>query len=303
MKRWKADLALGVIALIWGGTFVLVQNALDSVGPMTFVAWRFVLASLVLIGLFARRLRRITRAEVLAGGLIGVWLAGGYTFQTIGLQSTTTAKTGFITGLSVVIVPALSTVLLRKPPGRGAVIGIIAATVGLGFLSLDRNLQVQSGDVWVLACAFMFALHIVTVARFSPQFDSIRLAVAQIVTVMILVSASAMTFESPKISLPLETWAAIAFMGVVATALVFSVQVCVQRFTTPTHTALLFSLEPVFAAFFGWWLADEHLGIKELAGCGLILVGMIVAELGGAVEEAVAANPNELGEVIVGAAD
>ncbi|MBN1564274.1 MAG: DMT family transporter [Anaerolineae bacterium] len=282
MKRWQADLALGIIALIWGGTFVIVQNALDAVGPLTFVAFRFALASLVLIALFARRLRSISRIEILAGGLIGVWLAGGYTFQTIGLQSTTTAKTGFITGLSVVIVPVLSTVLLRRPPGRGAVIGIIAATVGLGFLSLDRNLRIQSGDLWVLACALMFALHIVTVAHFSPHFDSIRLAIAQIVAVMVLATGSAAIFETPTIKLPLATWAAIAFMGVVATALVFSVQVYVQRFTTPTHTALLFSLEPVFAAFFGWWLANEQLGLKELTGCGLILAGMIVAELGGA---------------------
>jgi drug/metabolite transporter (DMT)-like permease len=303
VRRWQADLALGIIALIWGGTFVIVQNALDSVGPMSFVAARFALASLVLIVLFARRLRRISQAEMLAGGLIGVWLAGGYTFQTIGLQYTTTAKTGFITGLSVVIVPVLSTVLLRRPPGRGAVAGIIAATVGLGFLSLDRHLRIQSGDLWVLSGAFMFALHLVTVARFSPHFDTIRLAIAQIVAVMVLAAGSAASFETPTVDLPLEAWAAIAFMGVVATALVFTVQIYVQRFTTPTHTALLFSLEPVFAALFGWWLANERLGEEELLGCGLILAGMLVAELGGDVAEETPATPGEVAEVGACAAD
>jgi drug/metabolite transporter (DMT)-like permease len=303
MRRWQADLTLGIIALIWGGTFVLVQNALDSVGPMTFVAGRFAVASLVLIGLFARRLRRSSRAEMLAGGLIGVWLAGGYTFQTIGLQYTTTAKTGFITGLSVVIVPALSTTLLRRPPGRSAVTGIMAATVGLGFLSLDRHLRIQSGDLWVLAGAFMFALHLVTVARFTPHFDSIRLAIAQIVAVMVLSTGSAAAFETPTLDLPLEAWAAITFMGVVATALVFTVQIYVQRFTTPTHTALLFSLEPVFAAFFGWWLANEHLGKEELLGCGLILAGMLVAELGGDEATDAPVHPGEVSEVGACAAD
>jgi drug/metabolite transporter (DMT)-like permease len=280
MKRWQADLTLGFVALIWGSTFVLVQNALDAVGPITFVAWRFVIASMLLIALFHRRLRTVTRHEMLSGGLLGVWLSSGYIFQTIGLQTTTTAKTGFITGLSVVIVPVLATILLRRPPGRGPVIGIVAATIGLGVLSLNRDLSVATGDLWVLACAVMFALHIVTVAHFSPRHDSMRLSVAQTVAVMILATAGAFSFETPQIDLPLATWGAIIFTGAVATALVFSLQMVVQRFTTPTHTALLFSLEPVFAAFFGWWWASEHLGAKELIGCGLILAGMLIAELG-----------------------
>jgi len=280
MKRWQADLALGVVALIWGSTFVVVQNALDAVGPLTFVALRFALASAFLVALFLRRAQRVTWAELRAGGLIGVWLAGGYVFQTIGLQTTTTAKAGFITGLSVVIVPVLATVLLRRPPGRGAIAGIVAATVGLGFLTLDKNLRIETGDLWVLGCAFAFALHIVSVAHFSPRYDSIRLSIVQIAAVAVLATGAGVTFETPSLDLPAETWGAIAFTGLVATALVFSVQVYVQRFTTPTHTALLFSLEPVFAAFFGWWWAGEILGRRELIGCGLILAGMIVAELG-----------------------
>jgi drug/metabolite transporter (DMT)-like permease len=304
MKRWQADLTLGIVALIWGSTFVTVQNALDAVGPMTFVAWRFVLASALLIALFHRRLRAITRQEVLSGGLLGVWLAGGYIFQTIGLQTTTTANTGFITGLSVVIVPVLATVLLRRPPGRWPVVGIAAATVGLAVLSLNSDFSIAAGDLWVLACALMFALQIVTVARFSPQYDPIRLSVAQIVAVAVLATGSAFAFETPAIDLPVETWGAIAFTGVVATALAYSLQVYVQRFTTPTHTALLFSLEPVFAAFFGWWLAHEALGAKELIGCGLIMAGMIVAELGDQHEEARAEAALDLaieeGEMVCG---
>jgi drug/metabolite transporter (DMT)-like permease len=300
MKRWQADLTLGIVALIWGSTFVLVQNALDAVGPMTFVAWRFMLASALLVALFYRRLRSITRQEMVAGGLIGVWLTGGYIFQTIGLESTTTAKTGFITGLSVVIVPVLATILLRRPPGRWPVVGIITATVGLAVLSLNDDLSIQTGDLWVLACAVMFALHITTVAHFSPRYDPIRLSIAQIGAVMFLATGSAFVFETPTSHLPLETWGAIIFTGVVATALVFSLQVYVQRFTTPTHTALLFSLEPVFAAFFGWWWASEILGAKELIGCGLILTGMIVAELGDQHEESLTRikKPVEEGEMV-----
>jgi drug/metabolite transporter (DMT)-like permease len=280
MKRWQADLTLGMVALIWGSTFVVVQNALDAVGPLTFVAFRFIVGSALLAVLFYRRVRQITRQDLLSGGLIGLWLALGYIFQTVGLQSTTSAKAGFITGLSVVIVPVLATALLRRPPGWGPVIGIVAATIGLGFLSLNKNLSIQSGDVWVLGCAFAFAMHITSVAYFSPRRDSIRLSLAQIAAVAVLAMGGAAGFETPTIDLPLRTWGAILFTGALATALAYGLQVYVQRFTTPTHTALLFSLEPVFAAFFGWWWNHEVLGVKELIGCGLILTGMIVAELG-----------------------
>lgn len=284
MARWQADLTLGLIALIWGSTFVVVKNALDAVGPLTFVGFRFALAAAFLAILFYRRARALSRADLRAGGLMGIWLALGYIFQTIGLQTTTSAKAGFITGLSVVIVPVLATLLLRRPPSRAATAGIAAATLGLALLTLNADLRVQSGDLWVLGCAFAFALHIVTVAHYSPRHDAVRLALVQIATVAVVATAAALVFETPRLALPADTWAAIAFTGVVATALVFSLQVYVQRFTTPTHTALLFSLEPVFAALFGWWLASEVLGPQELAGCGLILLGMIVAELGDGAE-------------------
>lgn len=284
MKRWQADLTLGLIALIWGSTFVIVKNALDAVGPLTFVGFRFALAAAFLAILFRRRTRNLSRADLRAGGVMGLWLTLGYVFQTIGLQTTTSAKAGFITGLSVVIVPVLATLLLRRPPGRGALAGIVAATVGLALLTLNADLRVQSGDLWVLGCAFAFVLHIVTVAHYTSRHDAVRLALVQIATVAVLSTTAAFVFETPRLDLPADTWAAIAFTGVVATALVFSLQVYVQRFTTPTHTALLFSLEPVFAALAGWWWAGEVLGPKELIGCGLILLGMIMAELGDGTE-------------------
>ena len=143
MKRWQADLTLGCIALIWGSTFVLVQNALDAVEPITFVAARFIMASALLIALFFRRIPLDHAPGADRRRADRLWLAGGYIFQTIGLQSTTTAKAGFITGLSVVIVPVLATILLRRPPGRWTIIGIIAATVGLAVLSLNEDLSLQ----------------------------------------------------------------------------------------------------------------------------------------------------------------
>lgn len=282
MPRWQADVSLFIIALIWGSTFVMVKNALDAVGPLTFVGWRFIAASVLLAVLFRRRVRTITRAEVRAGIFIGLWLATGYILQTIGLQFTTSGKAGFITGLAVVLVPLIAAVLLRQPPGRWAVTGVVAATMGLALLSLApaQTLLLAPGDVWVLGGAVGFALHIISVAHFAPAYDAVRLALVQIATVAVVSTGAAFLWEIPTVRLPADTWFAIIFTGAIATALVFSLQTHVQRFTTPTHTALFFSLEPVFAALFGWWWAGEVLGQKELLGCGLILVGMLVAELG-----------------------
>ncbi|HEC22041.1 MAG TPA: DMT family transporter [Chloroflexi bacterium] len=279
MPRWQADLILGVITLIWGATFVMVKNALGSVGPLTFVAWRFVAASLVLLAIFRRRMRTITRAEALAGAVIGVWLWLGYTLQTVGLQFTTTGETAFITGLNVVLVPLLAALLLRRTPTTAAVVGSLVATVGLGLLVLDESLRLQSGDLWVLGGMLGFTLHIVSISHFAIRFDTARLAVMQVGTVAGLALLAAFALETPTLALPAPTWGAIGFTGVVATALVFSLQTHAQRFTTPAHTALIFSLEPVFGAFFGWWWAGELLGVKELAGCGLILTGILLSEV------------------------
>ena len=280
MSRWQADLVLVFITVIWGSTFVMVKSALDDVQPMTFVAWRFWIATAVLVLLFRRQVRAIGRAEWQAGALIGVFLAMGYIFQTIGLQYTTSAKAGFITGLNIVLVPIFSAMLLRQAPERWAVAGVLMATVGLALLSLNADLTLQQGDAWVMACAVAFALHIVSISHFTTRHSAIALAIVQIGTVAFFATLAAFGFEQPRVRLPLDTWGAIAFTGVVATALVFSLQTYVQRSTTATHTALIFSLEPVFAALFGWWLAGEMLGPREIVGSALILAGMLVAELG-----------------------
>jgi drug/metabolite transporter (DMT)-like permease len=281
MKRWQADLVLVGIALIWGATFVMVKNALTSVGPATFIAWRFVAATLTLLVIFHRRMRGLRPDELRAGILLGLWLGTGYVLQTTGLQHTTTGKTGFITGMNVVIVPILSAMLFGKPPGWKATAGTLVAVIGMGLLSLDANLRVQSGDLWVLGGAVAFALHIVSVSEFAAHHDPIRVAIVQLGAGAILVTGAAFVFEIPSLILPAATWEAIVFTGVVATALVFSTQIAVQRFTTSTHAALILSLESPFAAFFGWWWASEWLGSRELLGCALIMVGIVIAELSG----------------------
>lgn len=280
MSQRQADVWLVFVTLIWGSTFVIVKGALNSVGPFGFVTFRFLLAALVLGAIFWSRIRTSARSEMLAGVLIGVWLFAGYILQTIGLQYTTTSKAGFITGLAVVLVPLFSTVFLRRPPSRGALFGVLLATAGLALLSLHGDLSFAPGDLWVLGGAVSFALHITTIAHFAPRMDPLRLAFFQVITTGLVSLALAPHFETLTLALPATAWAAIAFTGVVATALVLSIQTTAQQFTSPTHTAVIFALEPVFAALFGFLLAGDRLGVREILGCALILAGMLAAESG-----------------------
>ena len=213
--------------------------------------------------------------------LLGVALFAGYAFQTAGLHLTTPAKAGFITGLSVVIVPLFAALILRQPPGRNAWLGVGLAVVGLAFLTLQPGLQVAPGDLLVLACAFAFAAHILLTGYFAPRYDPLALTLGSIVTVAILSGAAALIFDRPwdPAALTPSVLFAAAFTGVLATSVAFGLQTSAQRFTTATHTALIFAAEPVFAGLFSFLLIGEVLGLKQVLGCLLILAGMVVAEM------------------------
>lgn len=273
-----ADLSLLAVTAVWGATFVLVKEALAESGPLTFVALRFALATAVILPLTVRRQGRPSRGLVRDGGLIGCLLFGGYALQTAGLQFTSAAKAGFITGLSVVIVPLLEALVLHRPLGAATLVGVALATSGLGLLTLGGELRIELGDLLVLGCALAFALHILSVDRYAVRHNVLALTSAQIVIAALLTSASALVFERPTGEQLLAIMPAALFTGVFATVAAFYLQTLAQRFTTATHTALIFTMEPVFAGLFAFLWAGEQLGLAALAGCGLILLGMLVTQ-------------------------
>ncbi len=174
-RQIGADLALLLVTAIWGGTFVMVKDAVEQYPVFPFLALRFGLATLVLAAVSGRRLRSLGGKGWAAGGLIGLFLFAGYALQTLGLQQGASAsKAGFITGLSVVIVPILSAAVLRRQPAPEAVLGVILATVGLAALTLDGNLEVTAAELLVLGCALSFALHIVAVSFLRPNMTPWR---------------------------------------------------------------------------------------------------------------------------------
>jgi drug/metabolite transporter (DMT)-like permease len=292
IRTWQADAILLAITAVWGATFPLVKNATHiaagGVPTYWFLAGRFVMAAVLLAAVFWRRLRDLPMATWLAGSLLGLFVFAGYAFQTFGLAYTTSAKAAFITGLSVVIVPVLSVVWLKRRPSPGAWLGVVAALAGLALLSLNDDLIPTRGDLLVLLGAIGFGLHVAGVSRFSGQHDPTALAIIQLGTAGLLAGllhwrergtlgpgVDAVGWWGP----PGQVVLALLICGLLATAAAFLLQNLLQPYTTATHTALVFAAEPVWGALFGFLLAGERLDGRGYLGAALILAGMLLAEL------------------------
>jgi drug/metabolite transporter (DMT)-like permease len=278
-QAYLADAGLVGVTLIWGSTFIIIKNALGGVSPFEFVALRFGIAFFVLALLFPGRFGRLGPAERRAGFVIGIFLFAGYALQTAGLQFTTAAKAGFITGLSVLMVPLLAFAVLRQRSGSGVVLGIVLAPIGLWLLSFDGQASFGTGDLLVLGCAVAFAAHIISISAYAPRYDPLGLAIVQTGVCAALASLVAIVGERPLVLPAGAVLFGVLYTGLLGSALVLGVQTAIQRFTSPAHAALIFSLEPVFAALFAFLLAGETLGPRGLLGGALILTGTIVAEL------------------------
>jgi drug/metabolite transporter (DMT)-like permease len=284
-----ADISLLMVAFVWGATFVLVQNAISVLEPFTFNGVRFFIAALFLLGwlsVFKRsQLLQVNKKMIGSGVILGIWLFGGYALQTLGLLYTTSSKAGFITGLSVVLVPLFTFLLLRQKIKAFAITGALLAAMGLYFLTLGDRLSFNKGDMLVLFCAFSFALHIVFTGKLAKNYSPLPLTLIQILTVAIFSSIFGFIFEDWGRVFNLSVMGhpyvllAIVVTSVFATALAYFIQTNFQKYTSPTRVALIFAMEPVFAAVAAFIWNDESLGAKALLGCSLILGGMILAEL------------------------
>jgi drug/metabolite transporter (DMT)-like permease len=288
-KQWFADATLFLVAFIWGATFLVVQKAIAELPPNTFNAVRFSIATvfllLVLVLAAREQLKQFTLPLVRAGVIIGFWLCLGYALQTVGLLYTTPSKAGFITGLAVVLVPLLSLLFLQDRVKPAAIVGVLLAAFGLYLLTLNQSLSLNLGDILVLGCAISFALQIVITGKYAPVYPALPLAIVQLATVAVMSFGYAVLFEdwqrafTPTVLLAPEVAWGLFITSIFATALAFFAQTAFQKYTSSTRVALIFALEPVFAALTSYIWIHEILTVRQLLGCLLIFSGMILAEL------------------------
>ncbi|MGD0941339.1 MAG: DMT family transporter [Terracidiphilus sp.] len=300
--KLRAYLLMLFVVAVWGSTFVVVKGALANATPAAFNLARMTLAFTVLAVAYHRHWREIHRWQVAAGALVGLCLAFGYQFQTTGLARTTPSKSAFITGLMVVLVPLLSTIPGLRPPASrpprwNAFLGAALAFVGIVLLTAPAAIQTSSsllgqaarllpdmasinlGDVLTLGCAIGFAFHCLALSRVSPRIGFQPLALLQVGFCALFMALSLPLIEHPRISWTPRLLAALVVCAVFSTAIAFSIQSWAQSVLPPTHTALLLTLEPVFAWITSFLVTGERLGLRPASGALLILFGIALTEL------------------------
>ncbi len=267
--------ALVVVTAVWGITFVQVKDAVALYPVLAFLALRFAIATATLAPLGIGRVRSLGRRGVGGGAFAGVLLATGYVLQTYGLQRTSVSSAGFVTGMYVVLTPMFALAFFRIRIAAAAWLGVVLATVGLAMLAGVPGGS-PSGDVLVLAGAAVYALQIVLLERFAPFYDALGFTLVEMAAAFAVLLVAA----SPDIEVPhgWTVWGALLVTGIFASALGFLVQTWVQRSSSATRTALVFTLEPVWAAVFGIALAGDRLGALGFAGCAVIMAGIVLAE-------------------------
>lgn len=284
MSRARANLLLLVAGAIWGMGFVAQSTAMDAVGPLLFIGLRFLLATVTILPFAlreaARAERPLTRVEWRHFGLVGLLLFGGMLAQQYGLQTTSVTNSGFLTGLYVVMVPFVGVILFRQWPHPVIWPGAMLALAGIALLSGGDMSALVLGDWLTILCAVFWAAQVVLIGRFAMASGRpVTLAVTQFAVCGVLAMVAALALEPIAMDAIGQALPEIAFAGIVAGGIAFTLQVVGQRYTTPPQAAIFLSTEAIFAAIFGAILLGERLPASALSGCALILVAILAVEI------------------------
>jgi drug/metabolite transporter (DMT)-like permease len=280
VNRRRADAGLLLNTIVWGATFVVVKNALADISPMLFLAARFTLAAVALSALFFAPFRRAFSWKAAgAGALSGVFLFGGFAFQTLGLRSTSAAKSAFLTGMTSILAPFLAAVVYRNRPGASEIAGVLVSVGGLALMTLEPPVgSLRPGDLLTLLGAVAFAAHIVTLGHFSESMPFPVLAVSQVAAASLCAFALLGT-EPARFAWRMSVVLAVVVTGLLCTALAFSIQTWAMQYTTATRTAVIYMFEPVVALGTSFALTGDALSARAGAGAALILLGIVLVEL------------------------
>ena len=276
MFKKYADFLLVLVAVSWGATFVMVQNAIKDIPAFTFLFLRFFIAFLFMYLIFYKKIN-FTKETLKASVFLGIFNFGGYGFQTLALYYSPSGIVAFLTGLFVIFTPLFSFLIFKKRASKNAIFGAFLAVMGLYFLVLSDNMNIGKGEFLALICAVFYALHVTFTDIYSKKHNIFTLVTFQFLTVAFL-SLIFMPFEDLS-SIHFSNQAVIAVLvtSLIATVFAFFVQTYAQQYTTPVKTAVIFALEPVTAAFFGYF-NGEILSVKQIIGGILVIIAMIISE-------------------------
>lgn len=285
MKKYLAIAGLITVTVIWGGGFVASDMALESLRPFQIMTIRFLLASVLMGAASIRELKGIDFKEIRAGILMGIALFVGFAFQIVGLQYTTPSKNAFLTALNVVMVPFIAFVILKKKISMKSILGAVMAIVGVGLLSLEKNLSLGIGDGLTLICAVGFAFQIFFTSEFVKKYRAVVLNFVQMLTAVLLSFASLFLFQETEFHITTKGWLSVVYLGVVSTALCYLLQTASQKYVDETKAAIILSMESVFGTMFSILILHEQVTMRMICGCVIILAAVIVSNLADAQAE------------------
>lgn len=293
-QKYFGESALLIMTIIWGGTFVIVKESLNDISSMLFIATRFGIASIILFIVLLIKKVSFDKKAFLPGLLLGVFLFGGFFFQTIGLKITTATKSGFITGVLIVFIPFVQILIEKKFPTKGAWLGTLLVFIGIIFLSSGSN-SVENfllgfgkdfnlGDFFTLICAFLFAVQVVLIDVYTPKFEFWNLLLIQLSTVALLSLIAALFFstvgiEEINIQPTKNLFFGIFYTAILATLINIGMQTRFQKMVAPTVAGIIYSFEPIFAAIFAYFLLGEKITNFGFIGSVLIFSGLITTEV------------------------
>jgi drug/metabolite transporter (DMT)-like permease len=294
MKKYTGEIALLFNTLIWGGTFALIKNAFNDISPLLFLGLRFGIAALIFLPFVYSSLKRTNKKTLIAGSILGLFYFAGFTAQSLGLNLTTATKSGFITGTFVVFIPILQLIIEKRKPKWFNILSVLLVLIGLILLSskgenaLDFIKQLGSdfnlGDLLTLICALLFAFQVVYVDVFTKKYDYLPMVFIQLLITglggfVLSFLFSVTSLEPVKLTINGNLIFAILYTSIFASILATIIQLKYQKTVSPTKAGIIFSIEPIFAAVFAYFLLNEKISNFGLVGCVLIFIGLIVSEL------------------------
>ncbi len=281
LKPYQADGILLLVAISWGVTFALVQDAIEETPVYTFLFWRFFFAFVLMAVVAGKQWRTLTRAAFTSAVILGVLNFSAFAFQTYGLTYTLSSTVAFITGFNVIFIPFLALVIFRRSVSVYAVIGAVIAIVGLWLLTGQKGMELGRGELYTLICAVLFSLHILYTDRFVRYYDVVLLVTIQFGVIAAASATMGLLHDGAVLPMSDSGDFILALVSTVlfATVFAFWAQTSMQRFTTPAKTALIFTMEPLSAAVFGYLYAGEALSLVQVCGGLLIVAGVVFAEL------------------------
>lgn len=277
MTQRKAEMLLAGISMAWGSSYLLMKLGLSGIEPFTLIALRFGIAFIITGCLFFTRVSRSNVMTIKFSAVLGLLLFGVFTALLYGLQTTTASSAGFLGSTTVMCVPLLQALITRELPKLPVAGGVLATLTGIGLLTIGDTFEINGGSLLCMTGAFLYAVHIVATNSFAQKADTLQLGIYQLGFTALYGLLFALLFEAPALPATTIEWIAVGGLAIICSAFGFVIQPIAQQFTTPERTGVLFALEPVFAAIFGFIFLQEVLELQGYTGALLVLSGIFIS--------------------------